>query len=219
MRTPLLEFSPSLAPGSASFYRGNAFPELRGNLLVACLRGEGILRVEFTEDWPTRLRFLLHHTFGRIRDIAETPEGYLYVSTSQQDPDEGHPRPGEEDDLLLRVVPASLGQSVYPVYRASPECLDTLKLEQQGAPPGTVEATIATKCASCHGPHLRDSMPVSVMNHRWLYPLDDGALGKVITDGIRDKAMPPAHDLSSQQVQQLITYLRDQSHDSSNHSQ
>jgi glucose/arabinose dehydrogenase len=211
MRSPLLEFSPSVAPGSASFYRGAAFPELRGNLLVACLRGEGILRVEFNGSQPINVSFLLHHIFGRIRDIAESPEGYLYVSTSQQDPDEGFPRPGEEDDLLLRVVPASLASGRHPVYRASSEWLETLRLEQLGAPSGTVEATISRKCASCHGPRLRDSMPVNVVNHHYAYSLDDSALAHVITEGIKEKAMPAAHDLSEKEVKQLVDYLRVQS--------
>jgi glucose/arabinose dehydrogenase len=211
MRSPLLEFSPSIAPGSASFYRGAAFPELRGNLLVACLRGEGILRVELDGSQPTKLSWLLHHTFGRIRDIAETPEGYLYISTSQQDPDEGHPRPGEQDDLLLKLVPASVPSSGHQVYKPSTEWLETLKLEQQGAPPGTVEATISRKCASCHGPHLRDSMPVGVVNSHWIYSMDDAALSKVITDGIPAKAMPAAHELSDTEVSQLVRYLRAQS--------
>jgi len=61
-------------------------------------------------------------SFFLTSDIAESPEGYLYVSTSQQDPDEGHPRPDEEDDLLLRSVPASLPPSGHPKYKASPSC-------------------------------------------------------------------------------------------------
>jgi glucose/arabinose dehydrogenase/cytochrome c5 len=211
MMTPLLEFSPSIAPGSARFYRGMAFPELHGNLLIACLRGEGILRVEFEGTEPQKVSWLLHRTFGRIRDIAETPEGYLYVSTSQQDPDEGHPRPGEEDDLLLRIVPVGVKSSGHPTYVPSAEWIATERLERDGAPTGSVEATIGRKCASCHGPHLRDSMPQEVLNRHWVYTQDDDALGQIITKGIPEKAMPPAHDLSDKEVKQLITYLRAQS--------
>jgi glucose/arabinose dehydrogenase/cytochrome c5 len=215
MKAPLLEFTPSIAPGSASFYRGNAFPELKGNLLIACLRGEGILRVEFDGSEPKQLSWLLHRTFGRIRDIAETPEGYLYVSTSMQDPDEGHPRPGEEDDLLLLVVPASLHESGpvagHPTYKPSDEWLATKELEEKGAPAGSVEDVIGRKCASCHGPHLRDSMPQAVLNNHWVYAVDDAALGRVITNGIPEKAMPAAHDLKDDEVQKLIAYLRAQS--------
>ena len=133
MVTPLLEFSPSIAPGSASFYRGSVFPELHNNLLIGCLRGEGILRVEFDGSEPKKVSWLLHKTFGRIRDIAETPEGYLYVSTSMHDAVEGYPRPGEEDDLLLRIVPASLPPSGHPTYKPSLEWTRTLALERDGS--------------------------------------------------------------------------------------
>jgi glucose/arabinose dehydrogenase len=210
MITPLLEFSPSIAPGSASFYRGSAFPELRGNLLIACLRGEGILRVEFNGSEPQIVTWLLHRTFGRIRDIAETPEGYLYVSTSQQDPDEGHPRPGEEDDLLLRIVPASLPPSSHPTYTPSLEWIQTQQLEHEAAPAGSVEAVIGRKCASCHGPRLQDSMPQSVLNNHWIYPQNDQQLGEILKNGIPEKAMPAAHDLSDKEVKQLVDYLRSQ---------
>jgi glucose/arabinose dehydrogenase len=211
MVTPLLEFSPSIAPGSVTFYRGAAFPELRGSLLIACLRGEGILRVEFDGSDPRKVTWLLHHTFGRIRDIAESAEGYLYVSTSQQDPDEGHPRPGEDDDLLLRIIPASSPVAGHPVYTPSDEWIKTQQLEREGAPAGSVEDIIGRKCASCHGPYLRDSMPQSVLNDHWVYPMNDQDLGKIITNGIPEKAMPAAHELSSADVQKLVAYLRKQS--------
>jgi aldose sugar dehydrogenase len=208
MVTPLLEFSPSIAPGSASFYRGSAFPELHNNLLIGCLRGEGILRVEFDGSEPKRVSWLLHKTFGRIRDIAETPEGYLYVSTSMQDPVEGYPRPGEDDDLLLRIVPASTPPSGHPTYKPSLEWTRTLALERDGAPAGSVEAVIGRKCASCHGPELRESMPQSVLNSHWVYPINDQQLGDIITNGIHEKAMPAAHDLNDKEVKQLVDYLR-----------
>src|SRR4030095_5088925 len=39
--SPILEFSPACAPASATFYYGDAFPDLQGNLLFGCPRGVG----------------------------------------------------------------------------------------------------------------------------------------------------------------------------------
>src|SRR5262249_20862104 len=46
MVSPLLQYTPSIAPSGAMFYTGDLFPTLKGDLLVACLRGEGIVRVQ-----------------------------------------------------------------------------------------------------------------------------------------------------------------------------
>jgi glucose/arabinose dehydrogenase len=40
--------------------------------------------------------------YGRIRDVAEGPDGYLYFSTSNRD---GRGKPAEDDDRILRLVP------------------------------------------------------------------------------------------------------------------
>jgi glucose/arabinose dehydrogenase len=108
METPFLEFSPSIGPGSASFYRSETFPELHNSFLVGCLRGEGVLHVELNGRKLKDVSWLFHHNFGRIREIVESPEGYLYISTSQQDPVEGVARTGDDDDLILRIVPATV---------------------------------------------------------------------------------------------------------------
>ena len=54
-------------------------------------------------------------------------------------------------------------------------------------------------------------MPQAVLNNHWVYSQNDQALAQIITNGIPDKAMPPAHELTDHEVQQLITYLRAQS--------
>ncbi|MBW3624330.1 MAG: PQQ-dependent sugar dehydrogenase [Armatimonadetes bacterium] len=103
MDSPLLEYTPSIAPASGMFYRGSAFPQFRGNLFVGCLRGESILRVVLDGRRVVRQERLLEKRYGRIREVAEAPDGTIYFSTSQHDPPEGTPRPAY--DQILRLVP------------------------------------------------------------------------------------------------------------------
>jgi glucose/arabinose dehydrogenase len=208
METPLLEFSPSIAPGSASFYRGKTFPELYGNFLVACLRGEGLLRVELDGQQVRKVSWLFHHTFGRIREVTESPEGYLYISTSQLDPEEGYPRPGDDDDLLLRIVPATVRASGQPVYAPTPMVVEAQRLARALPPAGTVERVIAQRCAACHGSRLKETMPQEIINNHWVYPMDDAALGNIVRNGIKEKGMPAARDLSDADVASLVAFLR-----------
>jgi glucose/arabinose dehydrogenase/cytochrome c553 len=211
MESPLLEFSPSIAPGTASFYRGKTFPELKGNVLVGCLRGEGILRIELDGANVRHASWLFHRTFGRIREITESPEGYLYISTSQQDPVEGTPRPGDDDDLLMRVVPASLPTSGHPTYTPSAASVAAHHRASTAPAPGSAEGIIATRCSACHGPQMRVGMPQSVVGNHWIYPMDDTAIRNIITHGIPEKGMPAAQGLSDSDVSALIAYLRAQS--------
>src|SRR5688500_14337002 len=102
MEAPLLVYTPACAPASGMFYRGSQFPKFKGNFMFGCLRGEMIIRVVLNG------RTVVSHEgfvkdYGRIRDVAEGPDGFLYFSTSNRD---GRGKPAEDDDRIMRVVPA-----------------------------------------------------------------------------------------------------------------
>lgn len=75
-----------------------------GQLLVANLRGEQVLKLEGEgSDFREVLRAtaLFPHRFGRIRDVVEGPDGSLYLLTHNRD-GRGTPRPG--DDRIIRLT-------------------------------------------------------------------------------------------------------------------
>jgi glucose/arabinose dehydrogenase len=84
------------------FYRGNAFPQFRNNFFFGCLRGEAIIRVVLDGRRVVSQEKLLLSQYGRIRDVAEGPDGNLYFSTSNKD---GRGTPARDDDRILRLVP------------------------------------------------------------------------------------------------------------------
>jgi glucose/arabinose dehydrogenase len=102
MEAPLLEYTPACAPASGMFYRGAAFPEFRGNFFFGCLKGVRIIRVVLDGRRVVAQEDLLEGKYGRIRDVAEGPDAYLYFSTSKQD-DRGDP--AADDDRIIRLVP------------------------------------------------------------------------------------------------------------------
>jgi aldose sugar dehydrogenase len=102
MESPLLEYTPACAPASGAFYRGSQLTNFKGNFFFGCLRGERLIRV--TLDGRRVLsQEDLAKDYGRIRDVAEGPDGFLYFSTSNRD---GRGRPASDDDRILRIVPA-----------------------------------------------------------------------------------------------------------------
>jgi glucose/arabinose dehydrogenase len=102
LESPLLEYTPACAPGSGAFYRGSVLPQFKENFFFGCLRGERVIRVVLDGRRVVSQENLLQN-YGRIREVAEGPDGYLYVSTSNRD---GRGRPAEDDDRILRLVPA-----------------------------------------------------------------------------------------------------------------
>ncbi len=104
MRSPVLEYTPAVAPSGASFSRGDLLPSFRGDFFFATLRGERLVRVRFDPSNPRQVaetEELLQGVYGRLRDVVSGPDGALYVATSNRD-GRGKPRPG--DDQILRIV-------------------------------------------------------------------------------------------------------------------
>ena len=102
MESPLLEYTPACAPASGAFYRGSALAQFRGNFFFGCLRGEGLQRVVLDGRALKGEERLLQGEYGRIRDVAEGPDGALYFSTSNRD---GRGSPSADDDRIMRLVP------------------------------------------------------------------------------------------------------------------
>ena len=101
LESPLLEYTPACAPASGMFYRGLAFPKFKGNFFFGCLKGERLIRVELNGRKVLSQEDIVKD-YGRIRDVAEGPDGYLYFSTSNRD---GRGKPTEDDDRIMRLVP------------------------------------------------------------------------------------------------------------------
>ena len=102
MESPLLEYTPAVAPASGMFYRGSGFPLFRGNFFFGNLRGETIIRVVLNGRRVVSQERLLERQYGRIRDVAEGPDGAIYFSTSNRD---GRGSPASADDRILKLVP------------------------------------------------------------------------------------------------------------------
>jgi glucose/arabinose dehydrogenase len=106
--SPILESGQSTwAPAGISFCTCQMYPALKNSLLAATLRGEHLMVVQFDEDDPIKVKSaytLLSNVLGRIRDVVEGPDGYIYLATSNRD---GRGTPQEADDRVVRLVPLS----------------------------------------------------------------------------------------------------------------
>jgi aldose sugar dehydrogenase len=91
MEQPIYYWDPVIAPGDMDFYRGELFP-WRGDLLIGGLATEQLVRLDLEgERVVGEERFDLD--VGRVRDIAESEDGALWIVTD------------EDNGRVLRLTP------------------------------------------------------------------------------------------------------------------
>lgn len=111
MESPLLEYTPAVAPSGCMFYRGansNGFPQFHHNFFFATLKGESLIRVVLDGRRVVSEERLLQGKYGRLRDVAEGPDGAIYFATSNRD---GRGSPARDDDRILRLTPIKTAQA------------------------------------------------------------------------------------------------------------
>ena len=99
VREPLTTWTPTIAPAGLTYYDHPAIPGWRGSLLLAVLKAHKLTQLTLDAAGltiPTRTDFLT--TFGRLRSICVSPQGKVYVGTSNRD---GRGSPVATDDRIL----------------------------------------------------------------------------------------------------------------------
>jgi glucose/arabinose dehydrogenase len=93
------------SPSGAEIMVDGAVPQWEGDLFVTALRGERLWHLELNDKGEIIGRQkLLDGEVGRIRDVAQAPDGSLWVSTSNHDT-YGSPV-SAQDDRIFRLAPA-----------------------------------------------------------------------------------------------------------------
>lgn len=104
--TPVLSWRQAVPPGGGSLYRGDGVPAWKGSFLVGVLGARQLHRVQLGPDG----RLLGHEVYlpadppaglGRVREVAQGPDGAVWVTTSNCD-GRGTCPPGK--DVVARIV-------------------------------------------------------------------------------------------------------------------
>jgi aldose sugar dehydrogenase len=83
MAQPLHYWVPSIAPSGMAFYTGDRFPKWRGNLFVGALRDQMLVRLQLDGEKVVKEERLLRGVVGRVRDVRNGPDGFLYLLTDE----------------------------------------------------------------------------------------------------------------------------------------
>ena len=92
MEQPEIYWIPSIGPGGMTFVKGDIYPAWKGDLMASSMRFGYINRCIISGTKITGQEMLIKN-MGRIRDIQQSPDGYLYISV--------------EKGYIFRLVPVS----------------------------------------------------------------------------------------------------------------
>ena len=95
---PLECFDPGLEPGGIIFYSGDKL-DIDNQMIFATQKATNLFKVQIKDDGVNLDRIL--SGVGRIRDVGQGPDGYVYIITTNTD---GKAFPAPDDDKLLRIL-------------------------------------------------------------------------------------------------------------------
>ncbi len=83
MEDPVYELLPTHAPSGLALVTSEHFGNWQGNLMAGGLRAERIRRLVIEDYTVIHDEELLYGEIGRIRDVRQGPDGYIYVVTDE----------------------------------------------------------------------------------------------------------------------------------------
>jgi glucose/arabinose dehydrogenase len=95
MEQPVHHWDPSIAPSGMLFYTGDRYPGWRGDVFVGSLKFGLVSRLDLDGGRVVREERLFEPFDPRVREVAQGPDGLIYLLTD------------ESDGEVIRVEPAS----------------------------------------------------------------------------------------------------------------
>jgi len=100
-----------------AFYDHERFPQLRNSILLTTLKRSTIFQLHLNDSRTAvdSVTQLFRYAVGRIRDVSVTPDGRIFICTSNRDPNYYHPFPLEDDDHIYEIVALDPGDTAHIV--------------------------------------------------------------------------------------------------------
>jgi glucose/arabinose dehydrogenase len=81
LKQPLKVWTPAVAPSGMLWYAGDRFPAWRRSLFIGAMTAHDLIRLTIRNGRVVSEERLLEPSVGRVRSIAESPDGLLYIGT------------------------------------------------------------------------------------------------------------------------------------------
>jgi len=221
VKEPLIAWTPTIAPAGLAYYNSTAIPQWRNSLLLVTLKGQSlrVLKLNGQGTAVTEEKIYFEREFGRLRDVCVSPDGDVYIATSNRDWNPAKGFPLQTDDRIIRISSRS-DKAVSPTTSrssATPEKKTPAGQTSVSVHPG--QSLYENYCASCHKedgtgvagtfPPLAGSSRVSGAKPALIRVVLEGLKGPITVKGVQyDMEMPPLNFLSDQQVASVVEYVR-----------
>ncbi|MCV6628788.1 MAG: PQQ-dependent sugar dehydrogenase [Flavobacteriaceae bacterium] len=83
MEQPLFYWTPSIAPSGMTFVSSSKYPDWKNDLLVGSLAFKYLERLIIKDNQVIARQKLFEHK-GRLRNVVQAPDGYVYVAIEQE---------------------------------------------------------------------------------------------------------------------------------------
>ncbi len=100
MEQPVHVWVPSIGISGMMIYTGDRFPQWRGNIFVGGMAGQQLARLTLEGQRVVNEETLVQG-MGRVRDVRQGPDGYIYLALEDR---EGKPTP------IVRLEPVARGE-------------------------------------------------------------------------------------------------------------
>lgn len=94
MEQPVYYWDPVIAPSGMVFYTGTRYAGWQGSVFVGGMASKALVRLEMRDGRVSREERYLGELGERVRDVAQGPDGLLYIVTD------------ENNGKVMRIVPA-----------------------------------------------------------------------------------------------------------------
>ena len=84
MEQPLYYWTPSIAPSSFEYITSDKYDNWKGNLLAGSLSFGYLERLVLDDQNKVIFREKIAKDIGRVRDVVESPDGYIYLSVENK---------------------------------------------------------------------------------------------------------------------------------------
>ncbi len=100
---PLEVWTPTVGISGLDYYGSDRIPGWNGSLLATSLRGAALWRLQLSEDGRSVVStdVIYRGDYGRLRDVLVSPDGEVYIATSNED---GRGQPASDDDRILKIT-------------------------------------------------------------------------------------------------------------------
>ncbi len=80
----IIEWTPTLAPSGMAYYNANYIPQFKNSLLLTFLKGARLMQLKLNANQTAiaKTQELYKGEFGRLRAVCVSPEGKIYICTS-----------------------------------------------------------------------------------------------------------------------------------------